>query len=118
MLRVKAERRVPLRYERFHGSAGARKQQESQRDLACDQETVRVAAARAASELCAACLNESAKLRTRELICRRNAKENSGEQGNRGAEDQNHAVNMNRGLVRERIVRQHCGESFDSPISG
>ena len=87
MVRVEAERRVHLRYKRFHRSAGSREQQESQCHLSGDQKAVRVSAARAARELCAAGLNERAKLRTRKLIRRRNAKENAGEQGNRGAED-------------------------------
>jgi hypothetical protein len=36
MVGVEAQRRVHLSYERFHGSAGAGEEQESQRDLPGD----------------------------------------------------------------------------------
>jgi hypothetical protein len=86
--------------------------------LASDEEAVRETPASAAGMLAAAGLNELAESRAREMPGGRDSGKRAGEKCEQGTEEKDHAIHLDGGFVRERVVGDHGGKSANAEIGG
>ncbi len=118
VLRVESQRLVRQLEECFGGRAGPGQQQNSERHLSGDQHAMHLPSVRASRVPRVAGLNELAQLRPGKLPRRRDAEQNTGEQGHRGAEEQDHGIHMDCGLVGKRVQRQPGGNRIHAAVCG
>ena len=93
-------------------------QQKSERELAGDEQAMHESSTSAAGMSASAGLNQLAEGGARKLPGRRDAGERTSNQRQQSAENQDHAVDLDGGFMREGIVGNHGGKSADTEIGG